>query len=69
MNIVVKVHTLFFVFFFFCVLCGVIVKSVLKSKFSIISATGFKKKTKKTKHKCGSAVHMKIIILWAVVQG
>ena len=32
---------------FFCVLCGVIVKSVLKSIFSIISASAFRKKNNK----------------------
>ena len=30
----------------FCVLCGVIVNSVLKSRFSIISASGFRKRQK-----------------------
>ena len=30
----------------FCVLCGVIVNSVLKSRFSIISASGFRKRKK-----------------------
>ena len=30
----------------FCVLCGVIVNSVLKSRFSIISAPGFRKRQK-----------------------
>ena len=32
------------------VLCGVIVNSVLKSRFSIISASGFRKKNTKTKY-------------------
>ena len=49
-----------FLLLLFWVLCGVIVKSVLKSIFSIISASGFRKKTK---HKSGSAVRMKIVIL------
>ena len=56
-----------FLLLLFCVLCGVIFKSVLKSTFSIISASGFRKKTK-SKHKYGSAVRMKLIILRAVVQ-
>ena len=42
--------------FFFCVLCGVILNSVFKSVFSIISAAGFRK----TKQKHGSTVRVKI---------
>ena len=56
-----------FLLILFCVLCSVIFKSVLKSTFSIISASRFSKK-RKTEHKYGSAVRMKIIILRAVVQ-
>ena len=41
----------------FCVLCGFIFKSVLKSILSIISAAGFRKK-----HKHGSTVRVKILI-------
>ena len=32
----------------FCVLCGVIVKSVLKSRFRIISASGFRKRQRQS---------------------
>ena len=53
-----------FLLILFCVLCGVIFKRVLKRIFSIISASGFRKK----KHKYGSAIRMKFIILQAVVQ-
>ena len=35
-----------FLLLLFCVLCGVIVNSVLKSRFSIISASGFRKRKK-----------------------
>ena len=35
-----------FLLLLFCVLCGVIVNSVLKSRFSIISAPGFRKRQK-----------------------
>ena len=35
-----------FLLLLFCVLCGVIVNSVLKSRFSIISASGFRKRQK-----------------------
>ena len=35
-----------FLFLLFCVLCGVIVNSILKSRFSIISASGFRKRQK-----------------------
>ena len=45
-----------FLFLLFCVLCGVIFNSVFKSIFSIISAAGFRK----TKHKHGSTVRVKI---------
>ena len=41
-----------FLLLLFCVLCGIIVNSVLKSRFSIISASGFRK-GKKTKNKYG----------------
>ena len=41
-----------FLLLLFCVLCGVIVNSVLKSRFSIICASGFRKR-KKTKNKYG----------------
>ena len=54
-----------FLLILFCVLCGVIFKRVLKRIFSIISASGFREKKK---HKYGSAIRMKIIILQAVVQ-
>ena len=40
-----------FLLLLFCVLYGVIAKSVLKSIFSIISASGFRKKKKKTANK------------------
>ena len=55
-----------FLVLLFCVLCGVIFKSVLKSLLSIISAAEFRKK----KHKHSSTVCVKIIIhlLQAVVQ-
>ena len=56
-----------FLLLLFCVLYGVIAKSVLKSTFSIISASGFRKKQQqqtKTKHTYGSTVRMKIITLW-----
>ena len=53
-----------FLLVLFCVLCGVIFKRVLKRIFSIISASGFRKK----KHKYGSAIRMKFITLQAVVQ-
>ena len=49
----------------FSVLCSVIFKSVLKSIISIISATWFRKNRK---HKHGSTVRLKIIILRAIVQ-
>ena len=53
-----------FLFLFFCVLCGVILNSVFKSVFSIMSAAGFRK----TKQKRGSTVRVKIYIkLRAVV--
>ena len=35
-----------FLLLLFCVLCGVIVNSVLKSRFSIISVSGFRKRKK-----------------------
>ena len=35
-----------FLLLLFCVLCGVIVNTVLKSRFSIISASGFRKRKK-----------------------
>ena len=35
-----------FLLLLFCVLCGVIVNSVLKNRFSIISASGFRKRKK-----------------------
>ena len=44
-----------FLLLLFCVLCGIIVNSVLKSRFSIISASGFRK-GKKTKNKYGPVV-------------
>ena len=47
----------------FCVLCGVIFKSVLKSIFSIIRLLDLEKK-----HKHGSTIRVKIIILRPVVQ-
>ena len=51
-NIVVKVHTLFFLFFFFFfAYCVVIVNSVLKSRFSIISGSGFRKRQKQRTNK------------------
>ena len=56
-----------FILILFCALCGVIFKSVLKSIFSIISASGFRKKKNKAQI-YGSAVRMKVIILRAVVQ-
>ena len=48
--------SLSFLFLFFCVLCGVILNSVFKSVFSIMSAAGFRK----TKQKRGSTVRVKI---------
>ena len=56
-----------FLLLLFCVLCGVIVNSVLKSRFSIISASGFRKRKNKEQIWPG-AVHPKIIILRAVIQ-
>ena len=47
----------FLFFFFFCLLCGVIFESVLKSIVSIISAAGF---PKKKEHKHGGKVRVKI---------
>ena len=66
-NINVKVHiNLFFVLFFFvCVLCGVIFKSVLKSVFSIISAAGFGKKTQTQQYRSHENYYT---VLPAVVQ-
>ena len=51
----------------FGVLCGVIVNSVLKSRFSIISESGFRKGINKEQIWPG-AVRLKIIILRAVIQ-
>ena len=56
-----------FLLLLFCVLCGVIVNSVLKSRFSIISASGFRKGINKEQIWPG-AVRPKIIILRAVIQ-
>ena len=56
-----------FLLLLFCVLCGVIVNSVLKSRFSIISASGFRKGINKEQIWPG-AVRLKIIILRAVIQ-
>ena len=39
-----------FLLLLFCVLCGVIVNSVLKSRCSIISASGFRKRQKQRVH-------------------
>ena len=48
----------------FCVLCGVIVNSVLKSRFSVISVSGFRKRQNKVQ----ISVRLKIIIVQAVTQ-
>ena len=56
-----------FLLLLFCVLCGVIVNSVLKSRFSIISASGFRKRKKQRTNMAGG-VRLKIIILRAVMR-
>ena len=70
-NIVLKVHTLLFLFFFFffCVLCSVIVNSVLKSRFSIISPPAFRKRQKQRTNMAWCYVHLKIIFIRAVIPG
>ena len=57
-----------FLLLLFCIFCGVIVNSVLKSRFSIISASGFRKRQKTKKQIWPGAVRLKIIILRAVIQ-
>ena len=42
-----------FLLLLFCVLCGIIVNSVLKSRFSIISASGFRKGKKRRTNMAG----------------
>ena len=56
-----------FLLFLCCILCGVIVISVLKSRFSIIFASGFRKRKNKEQI-WPRAVPLKIIILRAVKQ-
>ena len=52
----------------FCVLCVVIVNSVLKSRFSIISAPGLRKRQKQRRNMVVQFAGLKIIILRAVIQ-
>ena len=56
-----------FLLLLFCIFCGVIVNSVLKSRFSIISAPEFRKRQKqRTNLAC--TVRLKIIIVRAIIQ-
>ena len=66
-----------FLLLLFCVLCGVIVNSVLKSRFSIISASGFRKRKKQRTNmaRCSSPenyyssgrnTELKLCRLWSI---
>ena len=68
-----------FLLLLFCVLCGVIVNSVLKSRFSIISASGFRKRKKQRTnmarcsspenyHSSGRNIELKLCRLWSIYQ-
>ena len=47
-----------FLLLLFCVLCGVILKSVLESILSIISAAGFRKKTQTRQYSSSENYYM-----------